>query len=113
MLLSLPFIYCIMKYMRTTHLTTVLKFRIKFSEDVVQIVAVGILQRKARFSAKGIILPCQESSILHGFILQLQSGSLDSHVGLSYRWLGGTKNGLCSVTTFLQIAGCLKPISRP
>lgn len=72
---------------------------------MVQAVAVGILQRKVRFVARGIILPCQESSILHGFILQLQSGNLDSHVGLSYRWLAGTKNGLCSVTTFLQVVG--------
>lgn len=61
---------------------------------MVQAVAVGILQRKARYAAGGNILPCQENSILHGFVLQLQSGNLDSHVGLSYRWLGGTKNGL-------------------
>lgn len=82
---ALTFIYCIMKYMKTTHLTTVLKFGIRFSEEMVQAVAVGILQRKARVAARGIVLPCQESSILHGFILQLQSGSLESHVGLSCR----------------------------
>lgn len=104
-LLSPPFISCIMKYMRTAHLQLCWSLGLKFQEGMVQAVAVGILQRKARYAAGGLILPCQESSILHGFVLQLQSGNLDSHVSLSYRWLGGTKNGLWSVTTFLQVAG--------
>lgn len=51
-----------MKYMRTTYLITVLKFGVQFVEEMVQAVAVGIVQRKTRFAARGIIL-CQDSSM--------------------------------------------------
>lgn len=52
-----------MKYMGTTYLITVLKFGVQFAEEMVQAVAVGTLQRKTRFAARGIILLHQDSSM--------------------------------------------------
>lgn len=86
-------------------LTAVLKLGVKVSGRNGSGCGCRNTAEKGEVCSRGIILPCQESSILHGFVLQLQSGNLDSHVSLSYRWLGGTKNGLWSVTTFLQVAG--------